>query len=109
MPEATAPAAASTLALALLKGRIVGKPRQWSDGDTGRRIYATRVKLPAPTEFDDSQEVEVRSAQPLGGHGDQVHLKVRIGGWSRRFTYKDKESGQDMTGHETTITLTVVE
>ena len=96
------------LAQALIRGRIVGKPRSFKAQDGSRR-YATLIKLPNPSEFDNAGTVEVQSPDQLGEVGDSWSGKVRITGSVRPFQYPDRATGEMKQGVDCTIRLTVAE
>lgn len=88
-------------------GRIVTKARRYTTRD-GDVQYATVLALPAVDEFSGAQRIEVRSAERLGEVGDLWRGRVRLGGVSRSFTYRDKETGESKSGLDTTVVLTVL-
>jgi len=74
--------------VALISGRIVAK--RAISTQAGRQ-YLTVIKLPAPDQFTSPATIEVRSAQPLGEHGEDVHFKVRVGGYGRSYSKTDED------------------
>lgn len=95
------------LSQALIRGRIVGKPRKFK-GQDGVQRFATIVRLPAPDEFTSPATVEVQSSEHLGEAGDSYAGKVQISGSSRPFSYTDKQSGEIKQGTDVTIRLTAL-
>lgn len=91
-----------------LAGKLVGKPRTYTDRD-GRKMYAHLVRLPAPDEWSSASTVEVQARENLGADGDAVRLIARVSGTARPFVYTDKDSGEKRQGQDVTIRLTVVE
>jgi hypothetical protein len=105
--EAVKPAGSTLLAVAPLRGRIVGKPRQYKARDGSRR-YATVLRLPNPDEFTTLGQVEVDSAEALGDDGDTWAGRVRLSGNVRTFGYVDKTTGEKREGREFAAKLTVL-
>jgi len=105
--EAGHTAPAKELGVALLRGKIVSKPRSYSTRDGAKR-WATLIALPAEDEFGGSSRVEVRSAARLGEVGDTWAGKVRISGSVRTFRYTDKHTGEELQGNDCSIWLTAV-
>jgi hypothetical protein len=88
---ATPSAVAQSFGIATLKGRIAARRKTASK--IGMPIV-TLIRLPAPDEYTSPQTVEVRSAEPIGKPGDDVTVKVRIGGFSRSYDKTDAETGE---------------
>lgn len=77
---------------ALIRGRASAKSRAITT-QNGRR-YLTVVAMPAADEFSSPQVIEIRSEQPLAdGNGDQVQVKVAIGGYRRSYEATDPHTG----------------
>lgn len=96
------------LGVALLMGRIIGKPRSYKS-QAGEQRFATLVKLPNPSEFESAGTVEIQSAERLGDAGDTWRGRVRITGSVRPFGYTDRVTGESKSGTDVTIRLTVAE
>lgn len=94
--------------VARLTGKVASKPRTYRDRE-GTQHFATLLKLPARDEFSSASTIEVQSRQRLGEVGDVVYVDVRISGTARPFTYTDRASGEQRSGTDVTIRLTVVE
>lgn len=95
-----------TKGVALLSGRIFNVRRiTGRDGGT----FVTIIKLPAPDEFSSPATIEVRSRERLGQQGDDVHIKVRIGGYGRSYKATDPETGEQRVVQTADNSLTVVE
>lgn len=90
-----------------LRGRIVGKPRQYKTAD-GQKRFATLLRLPNPDEFTQLGTVEVQSEESLGAADDVVKVKARVSGSTRPFQYTDRTSGEVKSGVDCTIRLTAV-
>lgn len=95
------------LAVALVRGRLEGKPRKWKDRE-GRTQYAHLLRLPNPDEFTTLGVVEVTSDESLGEDGETWAGRVRLSGSVRGFNYVDQADGQRKQGRECTIRLAVV-
>lgn len=97
--------------MAVLEGRIHGKPRTINT-QSGKRVL-TLLKLKAADEFSSAQTVEVRSARSLGAIGDVVRIRVMVGGYGRNYEAKreDPETGEITRAMVNTAenSLTVVE
>lgn len=72
--------------------------------DTHEGVHYTRMTLPAADEYDRPQHVQIRSDRRIAQIGEIALIKVKIGGWNRRFQRKDN-GGE---GTQTTIVLEAV-
>lgn len=104
--QASAPAASTSLGLAVLKGRIT-KSRRISTQQGP--LVLTIVRLPSPDEYTSPQTVELRSVAKLGDNGEEWQGRVRIGGYGRSYNQTDTETGEKTPVATADITLTVVE
>jgi len=109
MSQATASAdqVKSDLCVLLLRGRIVGKSRQYKTKD-GERRFATVLRLPNPDEFTSLGSVEVHSVETLGEDGDSWAGRARLTGSVRTFDYQDRNTGDKKSGREFAAKLTVL-
>lgn len=90
----------------LLHGRIANRRRiQTKNGPQVVHV----VKLPAPDAFTSPQTVELRGSKSLGEVGDDITVKVRIGGYGRSYKATDAETGEQRTVATADNSLTVVE
>ena len=96
---------APALGVAFLKGRIAS--RRVRNGKNGR-VHVHTLRLPAPDEYTSPNTVEVVHSAPLGQVGDDVTVKVRIGGFGRSYKTTDDE-GVEKQVATADNTLTVVE
>jgi len=90
----------------LISGRLAGvRPISTKQG----RKFLHKVQLPAPDEFTSPAIVELRSDQKLADTvGEIVRCKAQLGGYSRSFTYNDKQTGEVIRGEQITMTLDVI-
>lgn len=86
------------LGVAYLRGRVRSDRGGKRAGKAG---FLTTLALPAPTTYDMPQVVEVWSDQPLGDMGQEVSVKVSIGGFPRSYESKT----QDDRGYPRTVTV----
>lgn len=82
--EITRPSIAKNQAL------IVGRVKEVRRTDNG---VFTLVTLPAPDEYTQPQLVEVTSTVLLGRPGEDVQIKVTLGGYGKKFQRKDGTPG----------------
>ena len=97
------------LGVAYLRGRIRTRRRAKRGGTDG---VCTVMSLPAPDTYSMPQAVEVWSVKALGVPGDEVSVKVQIGGYPRSFdrTEEDEEGYKRKVPVQTADnTLTVIE
>lgn len=90
---------------ALISGRIVSV--RAINTQNGRQ-WLTLVKLPAPDEFTSPQTLEVRSKDKPGAPGEDLHCKVRLGGWPRSYEAKDRDTGELTTVRTAEVRLEIV-
>lgn len=101
------PAPANHVNTALVRGKLAGKPRRYSDRD-GVVWFAHLVRLPAADEYSSAQTIEVHAeGQPLGQPDDPWQGRVKLGGAARSFTYTDAQ-GDKAKGIDCRIRLSVV-
>ena len=86
----------------MVKGRI--ESMRLHDGMT-----YTRLMSPAKDEFSSPQQYEVRSEQPLGQPKQIVDIKCELHGWpGKRFSYIDRNTGQQMQGQNMNMALNAI-
>lgn len=99
---------ASAIGIAYLRGRIRSRRRSKRAGKAG---VSTVIALPAPDAYSMPQAVEVWSEEAIGAEGDEVSVKVQIGGYPRSYdkTVEDDEGySRKQTVQTADNTLTVV-
>ena len=67
------------------------------------------VKLPAPDAFTSPNTVELRGLKSLGDVGDDITVKVRLGGYGRSYKATDAETGEQRVVPTADNSLTVAE
>jgi hypothetical protein len=87
----------------LIVGRIVAS----RTNDNGARF--TTITTPAPDAYSHPSTVEVRSKQQLGAKGEDVRINCALRGYSRRFEYGDKRTGEVKRGERCEHTLDAIE
>lgn len=94
---ATATAAAPSLAVALIKGRIAAVR------ETGgqRSGFLHVIRMPAADEYSSPSVVEVYATQRLGDVDAVWHGRVQIGGYGRSY----KKEMEDRNGNVRTVTI----
>lgn len=86
-----------------LIGRIQGKSRKHEN------VWYTVVTLPASDAFSHPAVVEVRSSERLGSDGEDVDIKVRVGGFNRKpYDFTDKATGETRRVVPNNVTLDVI-
>ena len=71
-------------------GKIVNvKPLEKDGKNTG---YATRLSLPAPDKYSNTQTVEIVTITKLGAKGEEITAECSIQGYIQRQT--NKETGE---------------
>lgn len=106
-PVGTAPA--QTFGLTMIKGRIRARRRSKRQGLQG---FLTILALPAPDTYSMPQAVEVFSSKPVGELGDEITVRVLLGGYPRSYesTTEDEEGfKRKVTVQTADNTLTVIE
>lgn len=90
--------------VARIQGRISAPPPRKFE-----KSYYSMVTLPAADSFSHPAVVEVRSTERLGAVGDDVDVKVRIGGFNRKaYDFTDKVTGDVRRVVPNQITLDVI-
>lgn len=90
----------------LISGRLAGVR---SINTKQGRKWLHKVALPAPDEFTSPAVVELRSNEKLGEQvGDTIRCKAQLGGYSRSFSWNDKDTGEPRRGDAVTMTLDVI-
>lgn len=86
-----------------INGRIVRKR-------VHDKVHYVQLMLPAPDEFTSPAQIEVRSARSLGDVGDDVSIRLTVGGYKRRsYNYTDRETGESRMVHPVENTLSVLD
>ena len=105
---ANTPEKLGAMGVAYLRGRIRSRRRAKRGGADG---VATVLSLPAPDTYSMPQAVEVWSERSLGDVGDEVSVKVQIGGYPRSYERKDEDAEgypRKVNVHTADNTLTVI-
>lgn len=71
--------------------------------------FYSRVILPSGSPYEAPSVVEVRSKKRIGSAGDEVTLEAKLGGYIKRFSYVDKETGEPQNRSTCTMYLDLVE
>lgn len=97
------PQAGQVFGVAVLKGRIEAVRRH--EG----RVY-TRLLQPAADAYSRPAINEVVSRSSLGGVGDEVQARVRVGGFARKpYQFTDQQTGEVRKVVPVDNTLEVIE
>lgn len=87
----------------LIRGRIDARRRH--DG-----THYTRLITPAADAYSRPQIVEIRSKQSLGGVGDEIDQRCKLGGYTRKaFRSTDKDTGETTMVTPVDMTLDAIE
>lgn len=101
------PAKATPLhSVPLLKCRIAGKVQHVRRANS---IFYTIIVAPARDEYSHPNRFELRSKERLGQIDDVINVECEIGGGVREFAYRDKNTGENMTGFDARHYLNVIE
>jgi hypothetical protein len=86
-----------------VSGRIVRKR-------VHERVHYVQLILPSPDEYSGPAHIEVRSPRSLGDIGDDVTVRLSIGGYKRRsYQFTDRETGETRMVHPVENTLQVID
>jgi len=87
------PADISRPSIAKNQALVIGRVTAVKTTDNGR---FTEITIPAADEYSSPQVVEVASAGILGRIGEDVSIKVALGGWKRKFNRADGTKGYEV-------------
>ncbi len=87
----------------VIRGRIDATRRH-------EQVRYTRILTPAPDAYSRPQTIEVRSKGQLGSKGEEITVKAKLGGYTRKpFKSTDKETGEITMVTPVDLTLDAVE
>lgn len=89
----------------LMHVRIAGKIQHTRRGNG---IFYTVVVSPARDEYSHPSRVEIRSRDRLGQNDDVINVICQLSGSVREFNYRDKNTGESMTGFDARHYLEVI-
>jgi len=90
--------------VAMVVGRVMAG-RRTDDG-----AFYTQMILPAADAFTPPAYVEVRSNRQLGNNGDDVSVRVRIGGYRRKaYETKPDQYGVSRKVQPVEVTLSAID
>lgn len=91
---------------AISQVRVVGKIQHVRRANS---MFYTVVVAPARDEYSHPNRYELRSKERLGQQDDVINLMCELGGSVREFAYRDKNTGENMTGFDARHYLNVIE
>jgi hypothetical protein len=71
--------------------------------------FFTIIVAPARDEYSHPNRFELRSKERVGQIDDVVNVMCELGGGVREFSYRDKNTGENMTGFDARHYLNVIE
>lgn len=66
-------------------------------------MFLTLMKLPAASVYESPGTVEVRSEERLGAVGDELALRVRVGGYYKSYARSEENGGGRVETAENTL------
>lgn len=106
MSDATAVKPLPVHQLPMLQCRIAGKIQHVRRANS---MFYTIVVAPAKDEYSHPNRYELRSKERLGQIDDVVNVICELGGGVREFNYRDKNTGENMTGFDARHYLNVLQ
>lgn len=90
-----------------LETTVSGKIKQVRNKDG---VYYTNIISPAVDAYSNPPIVQIRSRKSVGRIGDEVNdLLCRVSGFERRFSYMDKQTGEQLRGGKVDMILELIE
>lgn len=102
----SAPQPVAQLAAAPMRVTIIGRIAQVRKHEGARY---TVITCAAPDPYSHPVTVEVRSKGELGAKDEETTVRCLLGGWSRRFKYTERDTGEVKQGTRYELALTAIE
>lgn len=90
----------------MMQVRVAGKIQHVRRANA---MYYHVVVCPARDEYSHPSRLEVRSKERLGQVDDVLNVLCQLSGSVREFNYRDKSTGEPMTGFDARHYLEVIE